>query len=142
MKTVLRLGKDREEVGVVADQLGSPTSALDIADGIFAVAKSLLERLQERALRGVFHMAGSGFASWAESASEIFILSARCGGPSTRRRPITTTDYPTSAKRPPNSRLDGMKLETIHEVKLPSRQASLGFCVERLVAEMRESGIS
>jgi dTDP-4-dehydrorhamnose reductase len=142
VKTMLRLAKGREEVGVVADQFGSPTSALDIADGIFAIAKNLLKRPQERTLRGVFHMTGAGFASWAEFASEIFTLSARYGGPSARVRPITTADYPTPAKRPANSRLDCTKLETIQGVKLPSWQASLAPCVERLIAEMRESGVS
>ncbi|KLK92875.1 dTDP-4-dehydrorhamnose reductase [Microvirga vignae] len=142
VKTMLRLAKDREEVGVVADQLGSPTSASDIADGIFTVAKNLLERPQDRALRGVFHMTGAGFASWAEFAAEIFTLSARSGGPSARVRPIMTADYPTPAKRPFNSRLDCTKLETIHGIRLPSWQTSLASCVERLIAEMRESGVS
>ncbi|PVE23923.1 dTDP-4-dehydrorhamnose reductase [Microvirga sp. KLBC 81] len=142
VKTMLRLAKDRAEIGVVADQFGSPTSALDIADGIFAVAKNLLDRPQDRTLRGVFHMTGTGFASWARFASEIFTLSAQLGGPSARVRPITTADYPTPAKRPANSRLDCTKLETIHGVKLPSWQVSLASCIERLIAEMRESGIS
>lgn len=142
VKTMLRLAKDREEVGIVADQLGSPTSALDIADGIFAVAKNLLEKPQDRTLRGIFHMAGTGFASWAEFASEIFTLSARYGGPSARVHPLATEDYPTPAKRPANSRLDCTKLETIHGVRLPSWPTSLEPCVERLIAEMRGSGPS
>lgn len=142
VKTMLRLAKDREGVGVVADQVGSPTNALDIADGIFQVAKNLLERPQDRALRGIFHMTGTGFASWAEFASEIFACSAQHGGPSARVRPITTADYPTPAKRPANSCLDCTKLETIHRVKLPPWQASLVPCVERIIKEMRESNIS
>ena len=51
-------------------------------------------------------MTGTGFASWAEFATEIFALSARFGGPSAKIRPIATADYPTPAKRPANSRLD------------------------------------
>jgi len=84
---------------------------------------------------------GSDFVSRAEFAPEIFTISAHYGGPSSRIRPITTADYPTLANRPSNSRLDCMKLETIHGVKIPSWKAPLGFCVERLVVEMQESDI-
>ena len=63
---------EREELGVVADQYGSPTSALDIADGIIAVSRNLLERPDDRSLRGLFHMTGTGFASWSDFAAEIF----------------------------------------------------------------------
>lgn len=136
VKTMLRLARDRDEIGVVADQVGSPSSALDLADGILTVGKNLLAKPEDRSLRGVFHMAGTGHASWAAFASEIFALSARFGGPTARVRPIATADYPTPAKRPANSRLDTTRLRTIHEVSLPPWQNSLAACVERLVAEM------
>jgi len=132
VRTMLRLAKEREEVGVVADQIGSPTSALDLADAILAVGRNLLEKPQDRSLRGIFHAAGTGFASWAEFASEIFALSARFGGPTAVVRPIVTADYPTPAKRPPNSRLDCTKLMSIHGVMLPPWQNSLAICLERL----------
>ncbi|MET0528879.1 MAG: dTDP-4-dehydrorhamnose reductase, partial [Microvirga sp.] len=103
VKTMLRLGSEREELGVVADQVGSPTSALDIADGILSVGRKLVENPQDRSLRGIFHMAGSGYASWAEFAAEIFASSVRLGGPAAKVRPIATADYPTPAKRPANS---------------------------------------
>jgi dTDP-4-dehydrorhamnose reductase len=135
VKTMLRLAADRDEIGVVADQVGSPTGALDIADGVLAVARNLLERPQERALRGVFHMAGGGFASWAEFAREIFSVSARLGGPAARVRPIGTADYPTPARRPANSRLDCAKLAAIHGVALPPWQTSLETCIRRLVGD-------
>ena len=133
VKTMLRLGADGDEVGVVADQVGSPTSALDIADGILRVGRNLLDRPEDRSLRGIFHMAGAGFASWAEFATEIFALSARFGGPGTRVRPIRTEDYPTPARRPANSRLDCTKLARIHGVALPPWQGSLEACIRRLV---------
>jgi len=139
VKTMLRLAGDRDEIGVIGDQVGSPSSALDLADGILAVGKNLLEKPQDRSLRGVFHMAGTGFASWAEFASKIFAISARLGGPAAQVRPIATADYPTPAKRPANSRLAGAKLKERHGISLPPWQASLGTCVERLVAEMRSS---
>lgn len=135
VKTMLRLAQDRDEIGVVADQFGSPTSALDLADGIYAVAKNLLSKPQEGTLRGIFHMAGGGFASWAELASEIFAVSARLGGPSAKVRPLSTADYPTRAKRPANSRLDCGKLAAIHGVGLPSWQSSLARCLEQITAE-------
>ncbi|MCG7394786.1 dTDP-4-dehydrorhamnose reductase [Microvirga sp. ACRRW] len=137
VKTMLRLARDRDEIGVVADQFGSPTSALDLADGIYAVARNLLDKPQDRTLRGIFHMAAPDFASWAELATEIFAVSARLGGPSAKVRPLSTAEYPTSAKRPANSRLDGTKLATIHGISLPSWRASLVPCLERLI---RESG--
>jgi dTDP-4-dehydrorhamnose reductase len=83
-------------------------------------------------------MAGKGFASWAEFATEIFALSAHLGGPSARVRPIATADYPTLAKRPANSRLDCTKLEEVHGVALPPWRTSLEPCVKRLIAETRK----
>lgn len=138
VKTMLRLAADRDELGVVGDQYGSPTSALDIADGIFAVSRNLLEKLEDRSLRGVFHMTGTGFASWAEFATEIFALSSRFGGPSAKVRSIATADYPTPAKRPANSRLDCSKLKEVHGVVLPPWRSSLEPCVKRLIEEARK----
>jgi dTDP-4-dehydrorhamnose reductase len=138
VKTMLRLAADREELGVVGDQYGSPTSALDIADGILAISRNLLEKPEERSLRGLFHMTGTGFASWAEFATEIFALSARLGGASAKVRPIATADYPTPAKRPANSRLDCSKLKEVHGVALPPWRSSLEHCVRRLIDEARK----
>ena len=76
VRTMLRLAQDRDEVSVVADQHGSPTSALDIADGIIAVCRNLLERPSDADLRGVFHMTAAGYTTWAEFAAEIFAGSA------------------------------------------------------------------
>ena len=137
VKTMLRLAADREELGVIADQYGSPTSALDIADGILSVSRNLLDRPGDKNLRGLFHMAGTGYTHWAEFAAEVFALSARLGGPSARVRPIKTADYPTPAKRPANSRLDCTKLKETHGVVLPPWQASLETTVKRLIEEAR-----
>jgi dTDP-4-dehydrorhamnose reductase len=137
VKTMLRLARERDDVAVVSDQHGSPTSALDIADGIIAVGRNLLARPDEMSLRGVFHMTGSGFTSWAEFAAEVFLQSARLGGPSAQVRPIGTADYPTPAKRPANSRLDCAKLADIHGIALPVWQTSLKPCVKRLIDEAR-----
>lgn len=133
VKTMLRLAGEREEIGIVDDQIGSPTSALDLADGILAVGKNLLENPRNSSFRGTFHMAGAGTASWAEFAGAIFELSLRFGGPSARVRPISTMDYPTPAKRPANSRLDCTKLEQVHGIILPHWRKALPLCVERLL---------
>jgi len=132
VKTMLRLAGDRDEIGVVADQRGNPTSALDIADGILGVARNLLTSGHPD-FRGLFHMTASGEASWAEFAEAIFAASLEAGGPAARVRPIQTADYPTAARRPANSRLDSGKLERIHGVRLPDWHPSLNKVVSRLV---------
>src|SRR5262249_1215138 len=83
VKTMLRLGADRDELGVVADQRGNPTSARDIAEGIISVAANLRAG-NDPAQRGIFHMTASGEASWAEFAEAIFATSAKAGGPTAR----------------------------------------------------------
>lgn len=132
VKTMLRLAGQREELGVVADQLGNPTSALDIADGLLGVARNLLaSRASE--LRGVFHMAGAGEASWADFASAIFDASRRLGGPFASVKAITTAEYPTLAPRPANSRLDCGKLKELHEIGLPHWRGSMEAVVKQLL---------
>lgn len=133
VKTMLRLAEARDTVNVVADQIGNPTSALDIAEGVFKVARNLTED-DDRSLRGVFHMSGRGEASWADFAEEIFRVSASKGGPSAAVGRIATAEYPTPAKRPANSRLSNFTLRAVHAVELPSWQTSVHDIVERLVA--------
>lgn len=131
VKTMLRLAGDRDEVSVVADQIGNPTSALDIADGILMVASNLVAN-GDPALRGVFHMTARGEASWADFAQAIFTASAAVGGPSATVRRITTTDYPTPATRPANSRLDCTRIAQVHGVTLPDWQGAVKDIVARL----------
>jgi len=132
VKTMLRLAGDRDEVAVVADQHGNPSEAFDIADGIIAIARNLLSS-HDRGLRGIFHMAGSGDATWAEFAQAIFAASAALGGPVAQVRSITTAEYPTDAKRPANSRLDCRKVARIHGVRLPDWRQSLQRVVTKLL---------
>ncbi len=133
VKTMLRLAATREEVGVVADQLGNPTSALDIADAVLAMAANLVARPREQALRGLFHMTGSGEASWADFATHIFAISGAHGGPVARVKAIATSDYPTPARRPANSRLDCSRLAQVHGVRLPDWRLSADTIVARLL---------
>ncbi len=137
VKTMLRLAQSREELGVVSDQIGNPTSALDIADGILAVADGLLER-RDPGLRGIFHMTGTGEASWADLAEAVFRFSAASGGPAARVNPIPASAYPTPARRPANSRLDCRRLEAVHGVRLPDWRQS----AEQVVARLLENGSS
>ena len=131
LRTMLRLAETRDSLGVVADQIGNPTSALDLADGILRVADNLLS-WEDETLRGTFHMTGSGEASWAEFAAEIFRLSAASGGPSAAVMPIPTADYPTPARRPKNSRLDCGRLAGLHGVRLPDWRPSTEAVIRRL----------
>ncbi|SFG19543.1 dTDP-4-dehydrorhamnose reductase [Novosphingobium sp. CF614] len=131
VKTMLRLAGDRDEVSVVADQVGNPTSALDIADGVLKVVKNLASSADPN-LRGVFHMTAAGEASWADFAENIFAASASHGGPSAAVRRIATTDYSTPANRPANSRLDCGLIMQVHGVALPDWRASLETVVFRL----------
>lgn len=132
VKTMLRLASQREEVAVVEDQRGNPTSALDIADGILRIAANMCAS-DDPSQRGTFHMTGAGEASWAEFAEAIFVISAEAGGPSATVKHIESIDYPTPAKRPANSRLDSNKLARIHGVRLPDWRSSLKEVVARLV---------
>jgi len=132
VKTMLRLAADRDEVNVVADQRGNPTSALEIADGVIAVATNLA-RGSNAEQRGTFHMTATGEASWADFAVAIFALSAEDGGPSATVKPTTTADYPTPARRPANSRLDSTLLQQRHAVRLPDWRNSLRDVVSRLL---------
>ncbi len=133
VRTMLRLNESRDEVGVVADQRGNPTSALDIANAIIAIAARVKDD-KSPALRGIFHMTGSGEATWADFAESIFQEAAARGRRPTRVRPITTADYPTPARRPANSRLDNEKLSRVYGLKLPEWRPSLTACCERLLA--------
>lgn len=133
VRTMLSLAQSRNEVSVVADQHGAPTSALDIADGVLAVARNLLAQPQRQDLRGTFHMASAGETNWAAFALAIFAASASKGGPSAQVRPVTTADYPTAARRPANSRLDCSRLAATHGVRLPAWRESLRPVVTRLL---------
>lgn len=133
VKTMLRLGETRDEVRVVADQRGQPTSALDIADAVFMIAhRMLLEPGPEK--YGVFHLTGGGEATWAEFAQAIFAQARALGRPTPRVTPIATAEFPTPARRPANSRLDGARLKRDYGIALPDWRDSLNPVVERLLA--------
>jgi dTDP-4-dehydrorhamnose reductase len=134
VRTMLTLAQNRDEIRVVADQHGCPTYAHDIALGIVAIARNLLDRPQDEQLRGIFHLASAGETNWAEFASAIFESLSLLGKRVPTVKAITTAEYPTPARRPANSRLDCSKLAHLYDIRLPSWRASLKDCLSRLVA--------
>jgi len=133
LRTMLRLGETRDEVGVVADQVGGPTSALNIADALYAIARRVTDDSSPH-LRGVFHMTGAGVATWADFAEAIFAEAETHGRAPVRVKRITTADYPTPARRPANSRLDNAKLQRVHGLALPNWRQSMAHCILRLLS--------
>ncbi|MGC9502980.1 dTDP-4-dehydrorhamnose reductase [Baaleninema sp.] len=109
VKTMLRLGKDRDEVRVVADQVGSPSWTGDIAHAIAQIVTN------HRDIEGTYHFTNSGVASWYDFAVAIFEEAEALGFPLQLKRvvPITTAEYPTPAQRPAYSVLSGKKLEGV-----------------------------
>lgn len=137
VKTMLRLSENRDEINVVADQFGCPTSANDIAAAIVAIAKKLVQDPSTH-YRGVFHLSGTGDTNWADFAKQIFTFSAGNGGKLVIVNDITTAQYPTPAKRPANSRLDCSKLEDVYGIKLPQWQTSTRAVVTALAQSKKE----
>jgi dTDP-4-dehydrorhamnose reductase len=137
VKTMLRLSESRDEVNVVADQFGCPTSANDIAIAIVSIAKRLATDPSAH-LRGVFHMSGTGETNWADFAKQIFAFSAENGGKSIVVNDITTAQYPTPARRPANSRLDCCKLEEVYGIRLPEWQISTRAVMAALAQNKKE----
>ena len=141
LKTMLRVAEGRDVVNVVDDQFGNPTSALDIADGVLAVSRCLIES-SDPGLRGVFHMTAKGESSWADFAEWIFQVSSEIGGPSAEVNRIPSSDYPTPAKRPTNSRLNCGKLLDTYGVSLPQWQSSTQKTVAQIIQMARANEIS
>ena len=128
--TMLRLGTQREQLSVVNDQQGCPTSAAEIADAMVAVVAS--RRTDPRAPAGIFHFSGAGATTWFDFANAIFAEAARRGQKVPAVLPIATEQYPTPARRPRNSRLDCGKFSQSFGVALRPWQDSLALTmVER-----------
>ena len=136
VRTMLRLAETRDSVSVVSDQWGNPTSALDIADGIIAVARVLKADPAFDAY-GVYHLAGTGNTNWSGLARAIFASSRNHGGPFAEVTDIATADYPTKARRPLNSRLSTDKFFRVFGWRAPAWQVSADATVARLLAEAK-----
>jgi len=133
VRTMLTLAETRDSLSVVGDQIGSPTSALDLADGLLAIAETWA-REPGRGVGATYHLAGTGSASWAEFAGETFRFSRARGGPSAEVTAIATADWPAKAPRPLNSRLNTDLFAETFGYRAPPWRESLERVVERLLA--------
>ena len=126
IRTILRLAKEREELSVVADQIGAPTSAARIAAVTAAAIGRLTHAAGDLPASGLYHLAASGATSW-HGYAEFVVATARAGGLPLRIghdgiRPIPSSAWPQAARRPANSRLDTAKLRSTFAVTLPPWQ--------------------
>ncbi len=125
VKTMLRLGAERDALNVVADQIGGPTAAADIAAACLGIAQKLVAG---QGASGTYHYAGGPDVSWAGFAREIFAQAELAVSVSD----IASSAYPTPAKRPGNSRMDCSDLETAFTISRPDWRHSLGMVLNDL----------
>lgn len=138
VKTMLRLAKTRSELGVVGDQCGAPTSATGIAKAIATVVSTICAAASGDKRWGTYHYTGQPFVSWAEFANEIFAqaLDLELIDDVPRVNPILTSEYPTPAARPANSRLDCYKFQSAFGINPDDWKSSLGSMLEELKVGM------
>ena len=130
VKTMLRVGAEREVLSVVDDQRGGPTAAADIADALFTIATAFGKG---RGVPGIYHFAGAPTVSWADFAEAIFAASSLPRKPVVNR--IPSSDYPTPAKRPGNSALDCSLLAKTYGITQPDWRKSLADVIGELETE-------
>ena len=119
VKTIIRLCKERMELNVVNDQIGSPTYATDLANAILTIIKS------KKDLFGIYNFSNKGFVSWYDFAKKIAeIMNLDC-----KINPIPTSDYPTPAPRPENSRMSKRKIKETFEIQIRDWEKSLVKCL-------------
>ena len=122
VKTMIRLGNERESLGVIFDQIGSPTYARDLACAIMvAVDKGIVH--------GVYHFTNEGVCSWYDFTKTIHRIA---GIKKCKVRPLHTEEYPTPAKRPHYSVLDKTKIKDTFGIEIPWWEESLEACIELL----------
>jgi dTDP-4-dehydrorhamnose reductase len=122
VKTMMRLMNEKESIGVVSDQVGSPTYAFDLAETIMQII--VLDNWQP----GIYNYSNEGVISWFDFANEI----KRLTGSSCVVNPLTTEQFPTPAKRPKYSVLDKMKIQQTFSVQLKDWKESLRICIDKL----------
>jgi dTDP-4-dehydrorhamnose reductase len=128
VKTMLRLGAERDSLNIVADQVGGPTSAAAIADALFVAARSMVGGAEG----GTHHFSGNPDLSWADFARSIL----RKAGLKTMVTDIATSAYPTPARRPLNSRLDGSTLKAAFGIDRPDWDEDLNSILAELGAQL------
>lgn len=122
VKTIIRLLQEKEEINVVADQIGSPTYAVDLAEIILQIISS------GKWIPGIFHFSNIGIISWYEFALAIKTFT----GSACKINAITTAQYPTPAKRPAYSVLDTSKIQSVYGLEMKDWKDSLKSCISRL----------
>lgn len=124
VKTMLRLGREKTSLGVIFDQIGTPTYARDLAVAIFAA-------INKGIVPGIYHFSNEGVCSWYDFTQMIHHLA---GIDSCRLKPLHTEEYPTKAKRPHYSVLDKTKIKDTFGIEIPYWVDSLKECVDKLLA--------
>ncbi len=127
VRTMLRLGADRDTLSVVDDQRGGPTPAADIASALLTIAAAFGDG---RGASGIFHFAGSPVCAWADFAEAIFARAALQKRPAVQR--IATADFPTPARRPANSALDCSRIARIYGIARPDWTNGLDRVIDEL----------
>ena len=127
VKTMLRYGKERDELGVIFDQVGTPTNASDLAKTCLKIL-TFSEETNINSKGNLYHFSNEGVASWYDFAIAIMNL----GNVDCNVRPIETKDYPTLAKRPHFSVLNKSKIKNDFEVEIPYWRDSLALCILKL----------
>ncbi len=129
VKSMLRLGHNRDELNIVADQRGGPTSASDIAGASIRIAEHVHSQSD---LWGTYHFSGAPETSWYEFAQEIFNQASGLVAKAPTVRPIPTTDYPTPARRPLNSVMNCEKIFKAFGIQQPAWKNSLNKVLQEL----------
>lgn len=123
VKTMMKLGDEKPELRVVFDQIGSPTSATDLAAAIYAIINS------RQWVPGTYHFTNEGVASWYDFAKAIHRIA---GITNCKITPVTTEDYPTPATRPHYSVLDKTMIKRTFGIEIPYWENSLADCISRI----------
>lgn len=134
-RTMINAGRKMPTLRVVADQHGTPTAAGDLADAILAIADKLSATGWQPDYRGIFHATSHGETTWYGFACAIFEEARKLGYQPPQLLPITTAEWPTPTRRPPDSRLDGRKLKEIFGISLPDWQITLPGVVQKLLQD-------
>ena len=122
VKTMIRLGKEKPELGVIFDQIGTPTYARDLAVAIFAA-------INQGVVPGIYHFSNEGVISWYDFTKAIHRIA---GITTCHVRPLHTAEYPTPANRPHYSVLDKTKIKQTYNIEVPYWEESLADCIEKL----------
>jgi len=125
VKTMIRLGKEKAELGVIFDQIGTPTYAHDLAVAIFAV-------IEKGVQPGIYHFSNEGVISWYDFTKAIHRIA---GITTCHVKPLHTAEYPTPAARPHYSVLDKTKIKQTYGIEVPYWEESLEVCVLKLLNE-------